>query len=132
MLFWDLKPRTFVETAQLASPPYPLLKKEAESSSENSHLSTELIPEYSTVIRKRCKVKTKIFQTRLLPVKRGRLVVLMTIERQSTYEGDTILLRLVKPLEYSGITTSYLEERIVKDASNFFILFLVKTDYCEE
>jgi len=56
----------------------------------------------------------------------------MTIERQATYEGDTILLRLVKPLEYSGITTSYLEERIVKDAFNFFILFLVKTDYCEE
>lgn len=77
-------------------------------------------------------MKTKFFQARLLPVKRGRLVVLMTIERQSTYEGDTILLRLVKPLEYSGIATSYLEERIVKDASNFFILFLVKTDYCEE
>jgi hypothetical protein len=92
-----------------------------------------LIPEDSTVIRKRCKVNTRGFETRRFPVKRGRLVVLMTIERQATYEGDTILLRPVKPLEYSGVTTSYLEERIVKGASNFFVLFLVKTDYyCEE
>jgi len=50
----------------------------------------------------------------------------MTIERQATYEGDTILLRLVKPLEYSGITTSYLEERIVQDASNFSFYFYLK------
>jgi len=125
LLLRDLKPRTFVETAQLAPPPISssILKKEAGGSSEKSHLSTELLPQDRTVIRKRCKVKIKIFQTRLLPVKRGRLVVLMTIERQATYEGDTILLRLVKPLEYSGITTSYLEERIVKDACNFSFFF---------
>ena len=127
-----MKAHTLVETDQLAPPiSSTILKKETEDSSETSLLSTKLIPE-DRVIRKRCKVKTKSFVTRLLPFKRGRLVVLMTIERQATYEGDTILLRPVKPLEYSGITTSYLEERIVKDASNFFILFLVKTDYCEE
>jgi hypothetical protein len=57
----------------------------------------------------------------------------MTIERQATCKGDTILLRPVKPLEYSGITTSYLEEWIVNDAYSFFILFLVRTDYyCED
>lgn len=58
-----MKPRSFVDTAQLAPPiSFSIVKKEAEGSSETSHLSTDLIPEDSTVIRKRCKVKTKIVE----------------------------------------------------------------------